>query len=516
MGILVRKAAEETDKREYRYVRHDSAWVRGFAAEELKVLIVCRGPIRMEAMEVFDSLGAGYGILLSEKDSVTYPHTLAPELRVIKDQDAVHRVPDYTGATSDERKERIAQIIGIAHDFGYTHIFAGYGFMSEDAEFVTAIENAGVGFIGPSSPVHRAAGSKDEAKKLARRLKVSVTPGLDNITAVTLLAKAGGSADGLKKIAADNSLTLASEPEDLEELAEAVLQAGYAKGVGLITLEELQKETENQVKQLLDANPGRRLRLKYIGGGGGKGQRIITQTDQAANAVVEVLAESKAMGDADNKNFLIEMNIENTRHNEIQLLGNGEWAIALGGRDCSLQNREQKLLELSITDEMYVSETELARNAGFEDFAKRLEADRAVLKRMEEQAEAFGEGVNLDSASTFECIVSDDDFFFMEMNTRIQVEHRVTEMVYSLRFENPDNKDEFFIVESLVEAMALCALHGKKLPRPTRVPRYHAGGEARSMRLYPARVPSPRVAATRRLATGFRATAPEGPTARSR
>ncbi|MEJ2327097.1 MAG: hypothetical protein P8Y25_09905, partial [Chromatiaceae bacterium] len=102
-----------------------------------------------------------------------------------------------------------------------------------------------------------------------------------------------------------------------------------------------------------------------------------------------------------------------------------------------------------------------------------------LLKRMEEESERFGKAVGLDSASTFECIVDRDRHYFMEVNTRIQVEHRVTELVYSLKFTNPKNKKDFFIVESLVEAMALLAMHKKRLPRPERVARFGAGAEAR-------------------------------------
>ena len=65
----------------------------------------------------------------------------------------------------------------------------------------------------------------------------------------------------------------------------------------------------------------------------------------------EVLAEVKATGVGDNKNMLLELNIEQTRHNEIQILGNGEWCVSLGGRDCSLQMHEQKLVEVSVTQE---------------------------------------------------------------------------------------------------------------------------------------------------------------------
>src|SRR5919205_255466 len=94
--------------RDRRLRRSSSEWVRSFACEDLKPLIVCRGPIRKEAMDVFDEMGiAHYGILLSEKDSIVYPNALAPELRQLADNSRVHRVPDYTGATKEERVERI-------------------------------------------------------------------------------------------------------------------------------------------------------------------------------------------------------------------------------------------------------------------------------------------------------------------------------------------------------------------------------------------------------------------------
>ena len=88
---------------------------------------------------------------------------------------------------------------------------------------------------------------------------------------------------------------------------------------------------------------------------------------------------------------------------------------------------------------------------------------------MEEESDRFGQAVGLDSASTFECIVDRDRHFFMEVNTRIQVEHRVTELCYSLKFTNPKDKKDFFIVESLVEAMALLARHKERLPKPERI-----------------------------------------------
>ena len=112
----------------------DSSWQDSFTFEHVKCLIVCRGPIRLEAMYVFKELGANYGMLLSEKDSIIYPQTLAPELRVLNNRrDQVHHVPDYVGSTKEERVERVKQIIGICREHGYTHLFAGYGFMAEDS-----------------------------------------------------------------------------------------------------------------------------------------------------------------------------------------------------------------------------------------------------------------------------------------------------------------------------------------------------------------------------------------------
>ena len=167
-----------------------SEWVRSFSCEDLKPLIVCRGPIRKEAMDVYTEMGiTHFGILLSEKDSIVYPNALAPELRQLTDSTRVHRVPDYSGASKEERVERMNQIIKIAKDNGYDSVFAGYGFMAEDEEFVATIENAGLKFIGPCASTQAKAGKKDEAKRTALASNVSVTPGINNITALTLLKK---------------------------------------------------------------------------------------------------------------------------------------------------------------------------------------------------------------------------------------------------------------------------------------------------------------------------------------
>ncbi|MCB1179699.1 MAG: biotin carboxylase, partial [Leptospiraceae bacterium] len=468
----------DNKNRNIKFHESDSEWIKSFSLNSIKCLIVCRGPVRKEAMDVFDEIGVKeYGILLSEKDSVVYPMALAPELRGFKYINNIHRVPDYMGAGGEERVQRMNEIIGIAKSNGYTHIFAGYGFMAEDAEFIEAIEKAGITFMGPGSHVAKQAGAKDEAKKIARKLNVSVTPGVDNISALALLKKAPGK-DGLIKLAKEKNLNFNYDDSlELEDNSENLLQSAYDATIDLISIEDLQNEAYAQTEEIWKKHPENRIRLKYIGGGGGKGQRVIRQLSEVKAAVMEIIAESKVVSEGSNRNFLIELNIENTRHNEIQLIGNGEWSLSLGGRDCSLQMHEQKLLELSYTVELF--ENELKDPSISKEKKKTLEEDLETLKRMEEESERFGKHVRLDSVSTFELIVEGTNHFFMEMNTRIQVEHRVTEMAYKLKISNPDNPSEYFILESLIEAMALLSVHGKRVPKPERILRNIAGGEAR-------------------------------------
>ena len=260
-----------------------------------------------------------------------------------------------------------------------------------------------------------------------------------------------------------------------------VLAASYIKGIDLYTVDELCVTLTEAVKRMTKEYPKNRVRLKAISGGGGKGQRILGLGEAARTPemVREILNEVKTTGVGDNKNVLVELNIETTRHQEIQVIGNGQWSMTLGGRDCSLQMHEQKLLEVSVTVESLQQAMDQAKAAGQTKELKVLTQDLKTLVAMEQEAEDFGAAVGLDSVSTFECIVDGDKHFFMEMNTRIQVEHRVTELCYSLQFSNPAKPSESFVVESLVEAMVLLAAHGSKLPRPERVVRKNDSVEAR-------------------------------------
>nr|WP_279537208.1 biotin/lipoyl-containing protein [Aestuariicella hydrocarbonica] len=478
-----------------RLANADSDWVRSFDCTHMRPLIICRGPIRKEAMDVFEEMGINhYGILLSEKDSITYQSALAPELRKLTNPAHIHRVPDYTGADKEERAQRIQQIVNIAKNNGYNAIFAGYGFMSEDAEMVEGMEQAGLNFIGPCSFTQKSAGMKDQAKRTALETGVSVTPGVNNATSLALFDKYGK--DGLEQCAKDNNLDVDfAACKDDEEKALALLAASYDAGIDIIVAADIGAALQVEAKRMLAEKPNNRFRLKAIAGGGGKGQRILQSANSYAgetleekvekaaakvpSLVLECLIELKTNGVGDNKNVLIEMNIDTTRHQEIQVVGNGEWCMTMGGRDCSLQMHEQKLLEVSVTEEELKDAIKVAEAAGKTAEAEQLQRDLLILEKMEHEGAIFGEAVKLDSVGTFECIVDGESHYFMEMNTRIQVEHRVTELCYKLKFTNPHNSDEYFIAESLVEVMVLIATHGTKLPKPERILRSKASVEAR-------------------------------------
>jgi hypothetical protein len=229
--------------------------------------------------------------------------------------------------------------------------------------------------------------------------------------------------------------------------ADAVLEAGYAKGIDLISVEELQATVKTEAAAVLTrSTPATASASRPSAAAAARGSASwATRPTRPAGA--RDPQEVKATGVGDNKNVLIELNIEQTRHNEIQLIGNGEWCISLGGRDCSLQMHEQKLLEVSTTQDGLAEAAERHERAGNKKQAAVLRADMAVLAKMEAEAERFGAAVKLDSASTFECIVEGTNHFFMEVNTRIQVEHRVSELCYALRFHNPADPEDYFDVQ---------------------------------------------------------------------
>ena len=238
-------------------------------------------------------------------------------------------------------------ILGAAKATGAQAIHPGYGFLSENVAFARACEEAGIVFIGPTIDNIRAFGLKHTARGLAQAQDVPLAPGTDLLTD-----------------------------------AQAALEAAQTIGYPVI--------------------------LKATAGGGGIGMRVCE--DDSAVLAGFAAVERLASGNFSDGGVFLERYVRQARHVEVQIFGDGEGrVIALGERDCSLQRRNQKVIE--------------------ETPAPHLPArTRAALM---EAAVRLGQAARYRSAGTVEFLydVTRDDFFFLEVNTRLQVEHGVTEQV---------------------------------------------------------------------------------------
>ena len=304
-----------------------------------KILIANRGEIACRVMETAQSMGVACVAVYSDADATAKHVAMADE--------AVH-----IGASPPaESYLRGDVIIQAALDTGAQAIHPGYGFLSENPDFVEAVEAAGLTFIGPSAQAIRAMGLKDAAKALMVKAGVPVVPGYHG----------------------------ADQDDDL--------LAGEAARMGYPVL------------------------IKAVAGGGGKGMRLVEDAGGFADALASARSEAKtAFGNSD---VLVEKFVTHPRHIEVQVFGDGTRAVHLFERDCSLQRRHQKVIEEApapgMTPEMRAAMGEAAVKA----------------------AEAIG----YKGAGTVEFIVDGsgplrgDGFFFMEMNTRLQVEHPVTEAI---------------------------------------------------------------------------------------
>ena len=226
-------------------------------------------------------------------------------------------------------------------------IHPGYGFLSENAAFARACEEAGVAFIGPSSHAIAAMGDKAVARRMAAEAGVPTTPG---------------------------SPGTVEDNEAAHETAEVV---GYP------------------------------VLLKASAGGGGRGMRVVRNAEELATRFAEASREaSTAFGDG---TLYVEKFMPLVRHVEIQVLSDGERVLHLGERDCSIQRRNQKLVEESPSPAL----------------------DDEVRARMGDAAVRLCREAGYKSAGTVEFIVDSRTkrFFFIEVNARVQVEHPVTEMV---------------------------------------------------------------------------------------
>ncbi len=241
----------------------------------------------------------------------------------------------------------IDKIVAACKESGAEAVHPGYGFLSEREAFPTALEAAGIVFIGPNAKAIAAMGDKIESKKAAAAAKVSTVPGHLGIIA------------------------------DEMEAVKIANQIGYP------------------------------VMIKASAGGGGKGMRIAWSESEVAEGFARSKSEAKSSFGDDR--MFIEKFIVDPRHIEIQLLGDKHGnVIYLGERECSIQRRNQKVIEEAPSPLL----------------------DEATRKKMGEQAVALAKAVGYDSAGTVEFVAGQDkSFFFLEMNTRLQVEHPVTELI---------------------------------------------------------------------------------------
>lgn len=269
------------------------------------------------------------------------------------DADALHvRMSDEAfnigAAPSSESYLRWEKIIDVAKQSGVEAIHPGYGFLSENAEFVREVAKAGITFIGPPPEAMEGLGGKMSARKIAIAAGVPVVPG----TTEPL-----GSYDEAKEVAA---------------------AMGYP------------------------------VMLKASAGGGGKGMRLVLDETELKSALENAQAEAKASFGDDN--VYVEKAVVRPRHIEIQVFSDTHGNhVHLGERECSIQRRHQKVIEEAPSP--------------INDGNLREEMGAAAVK--------VAAAVNYVGAGTVEFLVSDLDrsFYFLEMNTRLQVEHPVTELV---------------------------------------------------------------------------------------
>jgi propionyl-CoA carboxylase alpha chain len=241
----------------------------------------------------------------------------------------------------------IEKIIAACKETGAEAVHPGYGFLSEREAFPKALEQAGIVFIGPNPKAIAAMGDKIESKKAAAAAKVSTVPGYLGVIA------------------------------DEKEAVKIANEIGYP------------------------------VMIKASAGGGGKGMRIAWSEKEVAEGFARSRSEAKSSFGDDR--MFIEKFITDPRHIEIQLLGDKHGnVIYLGERECSIQRRNQKVIEEAPSPLL----------------------DEATRKKMGEQSVALAKAVGYDSAGTVEFVAGQDrSFFFLEMNTRLQVEHPVTELI---------------------------------------------------------------------------------------
>ncbi|KAB1185439.1 MULTISPECIES: acetyl/propionyl/methylcrotonyl-CoA carboxylase subunit alpha [Haloferax] len=277
----------------------------------------------------------------------------------------IHSVAVYSDADADAKHVRHAdesynigspvaaksyldqeKLLDVARDAGVDAIHPGYGFLAENASFAERIENSEFEWIGPPSDVMRALGEKTGARRIMQEANVPIVPG---------------------------TTEPANGPEDIHAFAE---DHGYP------------------------------VAIKADGGGGGRGLKVVTRAED----VEELFKNAKREGEAyfDNADVYVERFLENPRHIEVQVLADHHGNVRhLWERDCSIQRRQQKLIEETPSPSL--------------DHDVRVELCEAARRGVEEAGYV--------NAGTVEFLYEDGEFYFLEVNTRIQVEHTITEAV---------------------------------------------------------------------------------------
>ena len=357
-----------------------------------KILIANRGEIALRVIRAAREMGIASVAVHSTADA-----------------DAMHvRMADESvciGPPSSQQSYlSIPAIIAACEITGAEAIHPGYGFLSENANFVQIIEDHGLKFIGPTAEHIRVMGDKITAKDTMKALGVPCVP---------------GSAGGVPTL------------EDAQRIGEEV---GYP------------------------------VIVKATAGGGGKGMKVAQTAADMESAFMTARAEGKS--NFGNDEVYIEKYLTTPRHIEIQVFGDGKGrAVHLGERDCSLQRRHQKIFEEApgptITPE-----------------------ERAKIGKVCSDAVA---NINYTGAGTIEFLYENGEFYFIEMNTRLQVEHPVTEAIFGVDLVREQihvaaglpmsfKQDELAINGAAIEVR----INAEKLPNftpcPGRISQYHAPG----------------------------------------
>lgn len=299
-----------------------------------RILIANRGEIAVRIARGLRELGIESVAVHSDVDA-RCAHVLATD----------HAIA-LGGNTAAESYLDIAKILAAAKASGAEAIHPGYGFLSENADFVRAVQDADLEFLGPKPEAMERLGSKQAAREEAIAAGVPVIPGIE-------------------KDSGDASLI------------------AFAKQIGMPVM------------------------VKASAGGGGRGMRRVEREADLAASIAAGRREAKAAFGDDK--MIVERAVFPSRHIEIQVIGDRYGNVrSLHERECSVQRRHQKVLEE----------------------APSAVVDEALRKRMGEAAVSLCQRVGYDSAGTCEFLLDDEgNFYFLEVNTRLQVEHPVTELV---------------------------------------------------------------------------------------